>query len=100
MFITFSECQELPSSTTVKIRSSGYSVYSVEVMWSGARKLLSEDGLRAKQFDNITSIKDCLRQLPIEKALLVHTSPYDEMIGQAISQDNELCIPVNLKTMY
>ena len=100
MLITIKECDRLPLSVKMTIRSNGYFVYSVEFSWHGNRKLFSDDGEQVKTFHNVTSIKDCFRHLPLEEATLVHVSAYDEMVGQAISVDNELTVPIRLKTMY
>lgn len=100
MYITLRECDNLPVTVTMTIRSSGYFVYSVEFAWHGQRRLLSDDGIQAKTFHNNTSIKDCFRHLPLEEATLVHLSAYDEMVGQPVSPDNQLTVPIKLKTMY
>jgi len=100
MYIQLNECEALPASAQMTIRSSGYFVYTVEFAWNGKCKLFSEDGHSARIFQNITSIKDCFRHLAMEEANLIHLSAYDEMVGQAPSEGNELTVAVKLKTIY
>jgi bacterioferritin-associated ferredoxin len=71
--------------------------YCCHLIRGEQRQLLTRDNGEALRLPALTQVRAMLRQLPLDRAELVHRSPYGEMIGQAGDQnDTGLRLPIRL----
>ncbi len=63
------------------VRSVTMSVCTVEVELEDATYVLCDSQNKVMRFNGVEHARNALSHLEVDQALLVHDSPYDEMVG-------------------
>ena len=98
MTISLSELAAGGPVAKVAIRSVDLSLYQADAWINGQSRLIVDSGGKPLRATNIVKMKQQLALLEITELVLVHSSAYDEMIGQPVrgqDEGNELEVPLN-----
>ncbi len=76
-----------PAIRLLRIRSCDPEVYLVEIESGDGCYLITDERGKVAKFRGMTAAKRPFEGLKIERAVLVHESAYDEMIGQPASHN-------------
>jgi hypothetical protein len=93
MKITEAELRDrsIPSLT---VRSVTMSICTVEVEVDGATHVLCDSQGRVMRFNGVEHARNALSHLEVEQALLLHDSPYDEMVGTPEEAGEPIRVPL------
>jgi hypothetical protein len=93
--------QILSSQATIeklRILSFEMNIYLVDVELEEYRGLVRDDKDNPQRFHSVTQIKELFSECTVEKAELVHESPYDEMIGNPPRATNQMVLPIHFSS--
>jgi len=76
------------------VHSFEMGLYLAEVEFDGRNGYIVGENNRPRPFYSVSQIKQQLAPATIKEAFLVHSSAYDEMIGQGDKVDNRLIVPI------
>lgn len=86
-----------PDIQVLRLRGHESEVYTVEVMIHDRYQVVTDSAGQSLMFRSQLAAKRPFKTLNVKQAILVHTSSYDEMIGQAAKTDaNELQVTLRL----
>ena len=85
-----------PRIKTLRLRSLAPNLYLVQVLLENDFLTVTDDQRENLAYTSQLDAKRPFKSLQIDTAELIHTSSYDEMIGQAIGQGNELQTRISL----
>lgn len=93
MKITEAELRDrtIPSLT---VRSVTMSVCTVEVELEAGTHVLCDSQGRVMRFNGVEHARNALAHLRVEQALLLHDSPYDEMVGTPEESGEPIRVPL------
>ncbi len=83
----------------LEVQSFEMNVYLVR-LHVGNREGMLYAGQNLMRFHSTQQIRDAFEDIQVEKAIMVHESPYDEMIGNPVNDSNSLSIPFSMAQPY
>ena len=96
MKLTLAKFAQLENSAAVVIHSLDQALYQVTVIVGDEPCLLVENSGRTFKCHSLQQARDALQSMPVASIVLRHQSPYDEMVGQPVrQQDNTLEVTVS-----
>ena len=79
------------------VQSLEQALYQVMVIADGKECLLTENDGKTFRRSSLSAVREALQLLPLAALSLRQQSPYDEMVGQPLrQQDNTLEVPLSL----
>jgi hypothetical protein len=93
----------IDSIDNVEIHSFDASIYTARLFIDGLEYRLIENNQKPYQRRSAGQIKKDLKAVNIKNMMLVHSSPYDEMVGQPVfnkavtDTGNTIRVPLNVK---
>ncbi|MFT4632509.1 MAG: hypothetical protein ACI8PP_000670 [Candidatus Pseudothioglobus sp.] len=85
-----------PVIKTLRLRSLAPNLYLVEVQLQSEFLTVTDDHGKNLAYTSPLEAKRPFKSLAVDTAVLIHTSSYDEMIGQTIGQGNQLETRISL----
>jgi hypothetical protein len=85
-----------PFVKTLRLRSLAPNLYLVDVLLESDFLTVTDDQAKNLTYTSQLEAKRPFKTLNIDTAVLTHSSSYDEMIGQAIGQGNQLQTRISL----
>ena len=79
----------------LRIRSLGLGLYTVEAILDDGWAVLCDDSGEVLQFTGMEWVRRRLAHLKVRKATLIHSSPYNEMIGLEQQAQAPIEVPVS-----
>lgn len=76
------------------VRSVTLSVCTVEVELDDGIHVLCDSQGKVMRFNGVEHARNALEHLRVEQALLVHDSPYGEMVGQPEEASDPILVPL------
>lgn len=76
------------------VRSVTLSVCVVEVQLHGDDLVLCDRHGKVMRFNGVEHARNALSELDVERALLIHDSPYHEMVGLPEGGAEPVCVPL------
>lgn len=96
MTVTLKQARQVHTPFTyAEVAALMATFYHLHLYQGDTAHLLVDDSGEPLRLKSLPAVRKLLAQLPVERADLVHRSPYGEMIGQA-DGDNTLRLPLNL----
>ena len=93
--ISFSALSAAPEGELLIISLEG-DIYAIYLRQKAQQAVVLNEKGESMTFRSLGAAKKALAPLPFSSALLIHTSAYDEMIGQPMKGDNRLTINISL----
>lgn len=84
----------------LEVQSFEMNVYLVKLTIDGQEGFVYDKQDRPMRFHNSQMIRDLFEHCEVEKAVMVHDSPYDEMIGNPMKTSNLGEMPFSMDQPY
>jgi len=84
----------------LEVQSFEMNVYLVKLYIAGKEGFLYGDDDRPKRFNASQEIREAFANCNIDVAVMVHESPYDEMIGNPKKAENPMELPFSMDLPY
>lgn len=83
----------------LEVQSFEMNVYLVKIYNGDASGMLYQ-GDSLKRFHSSQQIRDAFESVHVVKAVMVHESPYDEMIGNPPKAKGSMAVPFSMTQLY
>jgi hypothetical protein len=84
----------------LEVQSFEMNVYLVRLLTENADGFVYDDIDRPMRFNNSQQIRDTFEHCSIVSAVMVHDSPYDEMIGNPNKAEPSMAMPFSMQQPY
>jgi hypothetical protein len=84
----------------LEVQSFEMNVYLVKLHTSDAVGFVYDNNDRPMRFHNSQQIRDAFELCEVESAVMVHDSPYDEMIGNPNKAEQSMEMPFSMQQPY
>jgi hypothetical protein len=88
------------SIVTLEVQSFEMNVYLVKLYTNEADGFVYDASERPMRFNNSQQIRDAFELCMVDKAVMVHDSPYDEMIGNPNKAEPSMQMPFSMEQPY
>ncbi|MFC4698689.1 DUF6482 family protein [Glaciecola siphonariae] len=85
---------------TLEVQSFEMNVYLVKLYTPQGDGFVYDDADRPMRFHNSQQIRDAFEQCEVDRAVMVHDSPYDEMIGNPNKAEPSMSMPFSMQQPY
>ena len=97
MKLSFRDVLSRGEPVVAVVQSLDQALYQVMVVADGQECLLTENDGKTFRRNSLSAVREALQMLPLSALSLRQQSPYDEMVGQPLrQQDNTLEVPLSL----
>lgn len=86
--------------TKLEVQSFEMNVYLVKLHTQNASGFVYDESNRPMRFHNSQQIRDAFELCDVDTAVMVHDSPYDEMIGNPNKAEKSMEMPFSLQQPY
>lgn len=95
----FDDIQKTPLAIQqLDVLSYEMNIYLVRLTTQTGSSLVYNQDDNPKRFMNVTEVREAFSHCLVEKAYLVHESPYDEMINNPASSSQPMIMPFAMQT--
>ena len=95
---------EIPSSgykiDLLEVHSFEMNVYLVGLNVGNNTGMVYDELDKPKRFHSTQQIREAFAQCDVEKAVMVHDTPYDEMIGNPPKANEKMALPFSMQQPY
>lgn len=88
------------SINKLEVQSFEMNVYLVKLYQGDISGFVYDKNDRPMRFHNSQQIRDAFELCDIEKAVMVHDSPYDEMVGNPNKPEKSMEMPFSMQQPY
>jgi hypothetical protein len=86
--------------TTLEVQSFEMNVYLVKLFTKDAEGFVYDSQNKPMRFNNSQQIRDAFEFCEVVSAVMVHDSPYDEMIGNPNKAEPSMRMPFSMEQPY
>ncbi|MBT1451498.1 NADH-quinone reductase [Glaciecola sp. XM2] len=86
--------------TKLEVQSFEMNVYLVKLYTSDGEGFVFDDKDRPMRFHNSQQVRDTFEHCEVDQAVMVHDSPYDEMIGNPNKAEPSMSMPFSMQQPY
>ena len=84
----------------LEVQSFEMNVYLVKLITYDAEGFVYDANDRPMRFHNSQSIRDAFEHCDVTEAVMVHDSPYDEMVGNPNKPEQSMAMPFSMDQPY
>jgi hypothetical protein len=84
----------------LEVQSFEMNVYLVKLHTSSSAGFVYDKDDRPMRFHNSQQVRDAFERCDIKEAVMVHDSPYDEMIGNPNKPEKSMEMPFSMQQPY
>ena len=84
----------------LEVHSFEMNVYLVALNVNSQSGMVYDDTDKPKRFHSAQQIREAFADCSVEKAIMVHDTPYDEMIGNPPKASNKFALPFSMLQPY
>ncbi|MFT4655123.1 MAG: hypothetical protein ACJA0G_001950 [Kangiellaceae bacterium] len=84
----------------LEVQSFEMNVYLVKLHVDGDTGFVFDKNDRPMRFNNSQQIRDAFEPFDVKQAVMVHDSPYDEMIGNPNKPEKSMEMPFSMQQPY
>lgn len=84
----------------LEVHSFEMNVYLVALNVGTQSGMVYDDKDKPKRFHSTQQIREAFADCVVEKAVMVHDTPYDEMIGNPPKASNNFALPFSMQQPY
>jgi hypothetical protein len=84
----------------LEVQSFEMNIYLVKVTIAGEAGFVTDKNNSPMRFHNSQMVRDMFDHCDVQRAVMTHDSPYDEMIGNPMKQSNLTEMPFSMKQPY
>lgn len=84
----------------LEVQSFEMNVYLVKLYANGDSGFVFDKNDRPMRFNNSQQIRDAFELFDVKEAVMVHDSPYDEMIGNPNKPEKSMEMPFSMQQPY
>ncbi|MBT0587904.1 DUF6482 family protein [Alteromonas oceanisediminis] len=84
----------------LEVHSFEMNVYLVALNVGRNSGMVYDDKNKPKRFYSTQQIREAFADCRVEKAVMVHDTPYDEMIGNPPKASNKMALPFSMQQPY
>ncbi|WP_395338789.1 DUF6482 family protein [Ningiella sp. W23] len=84
----------------LEVQSFEMNVYLVKLFTQDEEGFVYDDKDKPMRFHNSQSIRDTFERCQVKEAVMVHDSPYDEMIGNPNKAEKAMAMPFSMQQPY
>lgn len=88
------------SITKLEVQSFEMNVYLVKLYTQAGVGFVYDVNDRPMRFNNSQQIRDTFEHCIVTEAVMVHDSPYDEMIGNPNKAEQSMAMPFSMQQPY
>lgn len=86
--------------TYLEVQSFEVNVYLVKITINNESGFVYDKKDSIMRFHSSQHIRDMFTEFTVEKSVMVHDSPYDEMIGNPPKQSDAMAMPFSMEQPY
>lgn len=84
----------------LEVHSFEMNVYLVALNVEANSGMVYDDSDKPKRFHSTQQIREAFAEINVEKAVMVHDTPYDEMIGNPPKASQKMALPFSMEQPY
>ena len=84
----------------LEVHSFEMNVYLVQVNIGAQTGMVYDENDKPKRFFSTQQIRELFEDFTVEKAIMVHDTPYDEMIGNPPKASEKMALPFSMVQPY
>ncbi|HAQ48173.1 MAG TPA: NADH-quinone reductase [Glaciecola sp.] len=84
----------------LEVQSFELSIYLVKLTVAGETSFVYDKNDNIMRFNSSQHIRDCFAACQVDHAILVHDSPYEEMIGNPPKSSETMAMPFSMTQPY
>lgn len=88
------------SIDTLEVQSFEMNVYLVKLHTGSEAGFVYDKNDKPMRFHNSQQIRDVFEHCEVAKAIMVHDSPYEEMIGNPNKAEQTMAMPFSMQQPY
>lgn len=84
----------------LEVQSFEMNVYLVKITIDGSAGFVTDKNNSPMRFHNSQMVRDLFEHCTVDKAVMTHDSPYDEMIGNPMKASDATQMPFSMQQPY
>ena len=92
--------QRSPEIDYLEVQSFEMNVYLVQITIGEKTGFIYDDSDRPKRFFSAGHIREAFASCQVTQAVMIHDTPYDEMIGNPPKSKTQTALPFTMKLPY
>lgn len=89
-----------PTITRLEVQSFEMNLYLVKAEINGVDAFVYNDADRPMRFHSSQHVRETFAEILVEHAVMLHNSPYDEMIGNPNKPEASAELPFSMNSPY